>query len=94
MPTPVTMTRFDYEYRDYLITRARTGLKRLQHAAHTDYDVCIAPGDIAGLIRGTVLRNHADLVIMGRGESREFRGRLNGHSWSIIRDCPCPVLSV
>ncbi len=94
MPMAVPMTRFDYEYRDYLIGRGQAGLKRLQHEAGTDYPVCIAPGEIAGLIRGSVLRQEADLLIMGRGKTRDSRGRLNSHSLSIIRECPCPVLTV
>jgi hypothetical protein len=44
---------------------------------------------IAGLIRSTVLRDHADLLIMVRGESHEF----NGDSYSIAREFPCPILS-
>ena len=94
MPVAVPMRRFDYEYRDYLIGKGQTGLKWLQQEAGTDYPVCVAPGEIAGLIRGTALRQQADLLIMGRGPAQHLRGRLNGHSYSILRECPCPVLSI
>ena len=39
-------------------------------------------------------RYQADLVLIGRGSLAKFAGRLRTHEYSIIRDAPCPVLSI
>jgi hypothetical protein len=39
------------------------------------------------------LEQDADLVVIGAGRTREVFGRLRTHSYQIIRDAPCPVLS-
>jgi hypothetical protein len=36
----------------------------------------------------------ADVVIIGRGHVKEPLGRLRTNSYAIIRESPCPVISV
>lgn len=50
--------------------------------------------DVAEGVRDLALRNRADLVIIGRGAIRTGLGRLHAHSYNIVRESPCPVLSV
>jgi nucleotide-binding universal stress UspA family protein len=50
--------------------------------------------DVAAGVRDLALRNRADLVVIGRGAIRTGLGRLYAHSYDIIRESPCPVLSV
>jgi nucleotide-binding universal stress UspA family protein len=40
------------------------------------------------------LGHSADLVVMGRGRATRTLGRLRSNVYSIIRDAPCPVISV
>jgi nucleotide-binding universal stress UspA family protein len=35
-----------------------------------------------------------DLLVIGRGADAGILGRLTGHAYSIIRQSPCPVVSV
>jgi nucleotide-binding universal stress UspA family protein len=51
-------------------------------------------GSVADGIRDLALRKRADLVVIGRGAIQKGFGRLHSHAYDIIRDCPCPVLSV
>jgi nucleotide-binding universal stress UspA family protein len=51
-------------------------------------------GSIADGIRDLALRRRADLVVIGRGAIQKGFGRLHSHAYDIIRECPCPVLSV
>ena len=51
-------------------------------------------GSIADGIRDLALRKRADLVVIGRGAIQKGFGRLHSHAYDIIRECPCPVLSV
>src|SRR5580698_126375 len=58
-------------------------------APHTVIDALPAEG-----IHQEVVRRKADLLITGRGHSIGTFSRLWSHLYSIIRDSPCPVLSV
>lgn len=45
-------------------------------------------------IRRTAMEENADLVVVGRGHERGNVSRIWSHLYTIIRDSPCPVLSV
>jgi len=51
-------------------------------------------GSVAEAVRNLALRKRADLVIIGRGAIRKGLGRLYANSYDIIRESPCPVISV
>ena len=51
-------------------------------------------GSVAEAIRHLALRKRADLVVIGRGAIRKGLGRLYANSYDIIRESPCPVISV
>jgi nucleotide-binding universal stress UspA family protein len=51
-------------------------------------------GNVAVAIRNLALLKRADLVVIGRGAIRTGLGRLFANSCDIIRESPCPVLSV
>jgi nucleotide-binding universal stress UspA family protein len=65
--------------------KARLGVD----APHTVIDALLSDG-----IHHEVVRRKADLLITGRGHSIGTFSRLWSHLYSIIRDSPCPVLSV
>ncbi len=58
-------------------------------APHTVIDALLAEG-----IHQEAVRRKADLLVTGRGHSIGTFSRLWSHLYSIIRDSPCPVLSV
>jgi nucleotide-binding universal stress UspA family protein len=58
-------------------------------APHTVIDALLTDG-----IHHEVVRRKADLLVTGRGHSIGTFSRLWSHLYSIIRDAPCPVLSV
>lgn len=51
-------------------------------------------GNVAEMVRNLALRSRADLVVIGRGAIRTGLGRLYANAYDIIRESPCPVLSV
>jgi nucleotide-binding universal stress UspA family protein len=51
-------------------------------------------GSVAEAIRNLAIRKRADLVVIGRGAIRKGFGRLYANSYDIIRESPCPVISV
>jgi nucleotide-binding universal stress UspA family protein len=51
-------------------------------------------GNVAGTVRNLAMQSRADLVVIGRGAIRTGLGRLYANAYDIIRESPCPVLSV
>jgi len=58
-------------------------------APHTVVDAVISEG-----VREEVLRRKADLVVTGRGHAQKTFSRMWSHLYSIVRESPCPVLSI
>lgn len=50
--------------------------------------------DIAPAVCGFAGREKADLLVIGRSIEEGMLGRLKGNAYSIIRQSPCPVVSV
>lgn len=56
--------------------------------------VRILDGTIPDSIRRTAVEEKADLVVVGRGHQQGHLSRMWSHLYAIIRESPCPVLSV
>lgn len=56
--------------------------------------VCVLNAGIVDGVRKVALQENADLVVVGRGHERGNFSRIWSHLYSIIRESPCPVLSV
>ncbi|MDQ6706406.1 MAG: universal stress protein [Acidobacteriota bacterium] len=86
---------FEEELRN-LIDRATRGGKAATLAQEVVTEVRTAPHheSISKGVRSAALQHHADLVVVGRGGVHGSFGRLRTHAYAIIRDSPCPVLSV
>ena len=51
--------------------------------------------DVATMVRRVALQKRADLVVIGRGHVHgSVFERLHAHSYSVICESPCPVMSV
>ncbi len=73
---------------------AREAINRLEASAGVSAPICVTAGDVAETICGEARRHDADLIVIGRGVLHETLGRLRTHAHAIIRQAPCPVLSV
>jgi nucleotide-binding universal stress UspA family protein len=88
---------FDIEgarFRSFLFEMAREELAKLQLEAGTKVETVLEGGEIAAAVRKAAEENHADLLIIGRGVLQEVFGRMRTNVYSIIRESPCPVISV
>ncbi len=80
---------------ELLIETARSKLVKIQEAAGTDVEMVLAGGSVADMVRDVAIRKRADLVVIGRGCIRQgVGGRLRANAYAILREAPCPVLSV
>ena len=69
-------------------------LNAMQEKAGTNWDMWLQQGAVAPSVRDAAKEFGADLVVIGRGCIHERLGRLRSHSAGIIRESPCPVLSL
>ena len=85
---------FDTDLQQFLQEEARTTISEMQTAAGVKAQLCIGAGDVAKVVREAALHHSVDLLIAGRGHATRTLGRLRTHVYSIIREAPCPVISV
>jgi nucleotide-binding universal stress UspA family protein len=69
-------------------------LDRLQQAAHTQAEIAIEAGEAAPAICAAAARLQASVLVIGRGSAAGVFGRLRTNAYAIIRQAPCPVVSV
>jgi nucleotide-binding universal stress UspA family protein len=85
---------FDTDLRQYLEQDARKTIAQLQETAGVASPLCLGAGEVSHVVRDSALGHSADLVVIGRGRATRTLGRLRSSVYSIIRDAPCPVISV
>jgi nucleotide-binding universal stress UspA family protein len=85
---------FDLEFAAFLKDQAKETIAAMQKEAGTNFEVCIEAGNIPDAVRRVAVGSDADLVLIGRGALPHFAGRLRSHAYAIVRDMPCPVVSV
>jgi nucleotide-binding universal stress UspA family protein len=82
------------EFSLFLLDAARKEMTKLQAEAGTNFEASVFAGGVGAVVRQAALDRHADLVIIGRGVMHTTFGRLRTQSYQIIRQAPCPVLSL
>jgi nucleotide-binding universal stress UspA family protein len=86
---------FDPDWRGCLAQSAREKLDAMQSSLGTHADAFIDDNNSIPLaICSAATRFEADMVVIGRGASSGMLGRLRTNAYSIIRQSPCPVVSV
>jgi nucleotide-binding universal stress UspA family protein len=73
---------------------ARRELERLKSFVHADAEILVETGDPPATICSAAGRLAADVLVIGRGSAAGVFGRLRANAYSIIRQSPCPVVSV
>jgi nucleotide-binding universal stress UspA family protein len=86
----------DTELRWRTETRAAAGreLSRLLDGVGAEADLSIEAGEPAQVICSAAARAVADVLVIGRGSAAGVFGRLRTNAYAIIRQSPCPVVSV
>jgi nucleotide-binding universal stress UspA family protein len=84
----------DMEFAAFLADEARKKIAEMQEEAGTNFDVTVETGNTPDAVRCVAQSRNADVVLIGRGALPHFAGRLRSHAYAIVRDMPCPVLSV
>jgi nucleotide-binding universal stress UspA family protein len=84
---------FDPDWELTLANQARESMDTLQKDVGSQAKVWVESGETAPMVRAAAERLHADLVVVGRG-GKGLGDRLRSNAYAIIRESPCPVVSI
>jgi nucleotide-binding universal stress UspA family protein len=87
----------EYFERDWEVQVKRlvnTDLAKLLAGKPGEPEIVVEGGDPADAICEAANSRDADLVVIGRGTASGIFGRMRAHAYEIIRESPCPVVSV
>jgi nucleotide-binding universal stress UspA family protein len=74
--------------------KVRDEIEALKRALNVEADVVIEPGDPPNVVCELAKKDAAELLVIGRGSAAGVFGRLRTNAYAIIRQSPCPVVSV
>ena len=57
-------------------------------------EVVLEPTPVAEVVRQACMSQNTDLAVIGRHENSGLLGRLRGNAYAVVRESPCPVVSV
>jgi nucleotide-binding universal stress UspA family protein len=84
----------DLSWRTGIREIAEEELLRLQRETGAEADLLLEAGEPTRIICSAAARVGAGTVVIGRGSAAGHFGRLRTNSYAIIRQSPCPVVSV
>jgi nucleotide-binding universal stress UspA family protein len=73
---------------------ARHELQALLRFVHAEAEIVVETGDPGTAICTAAGRIGADVLVIGRGSAAGVYGRLRANAYTLIRQSPCPVVSV
>src|SRR5260370_4045688 len=76
------------------VKEARQALERLRESAGSRAALRVEAGDVSKVVAHLAEELKADLLVIGRKAEAGVLGRLEMTAYSIIRQSPCPVVSV
>jgi len=76
------------------MAEATEKLKAVQACVGLQGPAFVVGGEVASAVCDCAAREKADLVVIGRSVKGGVLGRLRANAYSIIRQSPCPVVSV
>ena len=78
----------------FLFDVAREEIAKLQQETGTNFEVCLLGGSVGRVVHRAAVGHDTDLIVIGRGTMQKPLGRLRSSAYSIIREAPCPVMSI
>ncbi|HEV2689248.1 MAG TPA: universal stress protein [Bryobacteraceae bacterium] len=84
----------DSATREKLILDATEQVRAIQECVGSAANVSILSNEVPDAVCGFAAPEKADLLVIGRSVEEGMLGRLRTNAYSIIRQSPCPVVSV
>lgn len=85
---------FPVDARDVLVKGAAERLAKLMAKVGCDATTHVDSADAIAYVRDMAEESKADVLVIGRSPKKGVWGRLRTHAYGIIRESPCPVISV
>jgi len=85
---------FDPDWREHLGAEVRSQLEKLQQETGATAELVVDFGDVPKRVAAQAREKGADIVVIGRGSAAGVFGRIRANAYAIIRESPCPVVSV
>lgn len=82
------------EWQKQIEERARAEVAALLARCGAEGEILIRCGDAPKVVCETAQSSHTELLVIGRGSAAGVFGRLRTNAYAIIRQSPCPVVSV
>ena len=83
------------DMRKSVIGEARSKVSKMLQSSRTpEAEIRVEGGNVSTLVRSVVEDSQAELLVIGRASGKGMFGRLRTHSYALIRESPCPVISV
>jgi len=82
------------DWREKLCQEVSDAIHTMQKCAASNAEVVIECGDAPDVVCDVANRTQTDLLVIGRGSAAGVFGRLRTNAYAIIRQSPCPVVSV
>ena len=93
--TPPQAAEVDFSaLRLELLNRAESDLRALKAKVGIDAPQVVTDQSIIGAVHEEVLQRKAGLLVVGRGQAQAHFGRFWSLLYPIVREAPCPVLSI
>ena len=90
-----TDTAFADNAEEQLLCQAEERIRNAQQGMGLDAKVTVLVAtDVPRAVCGFAAQNNADILVVGRSVHNGFAGRLRANAYAIIRQSPCPVVSV
>jgi len=94
LPPAVISVGLEEELRQSISEQAKMEIAKLQAIAGTAAQVFVNSGDPANAVAGAAKEFFADLLVIGRHDDSGITGYLRQNAYAILRDSPCPVISI
>jgi len=76
------------------VETARGNIERMLRRMNVKAEVVVESGSFTEILYRRVAEFHSDLLVIGRHAATGIASRLHPHAYSIIRESPCPVVSI
>jgi nucleotide-binding universal stress UspA family protein len=84
----------DQNWKVDTMRQAEERIAAMNQSLHIEAEISIVPDDVPDGVRNRTESVAADLLVIGRHSGNGIMGRLRTNAYSIIRQSPCPVVSV
>ena len=85
---------FPMDAREALVCGARERVDALIEKVGCKAEIHVECADTLRFVRWAADESYADVLVIGRSPREGVLGRLRTHVYGIIREAPCPVISV